>query len=83
VTCSECTRACDIAGITAAGRLLWHNLWDLTWVKESPIWCLATVADALSTQERNSEKWDHKAVRAAVSLVVLAHPELAKGPLSD
>lgn len=67
--CKECTNRLDKSGEGDK----FHHLWELSWIKESPMGYFATVMEDLMNIEYG-DKWDHEAVREIGFYVSLRLP---------
>ncbi|GAB4230703.1 MAG: hypothetical protein Kow00121_59420 [Elainellaceae cyanobacterium] len=76
VLCKQCTNQLDATGVGQQ----FHNIWELSWLKEHPVYYLGSMLTDLVSDDPNWT-WRKDAVHRICSLVAIAHPELSKGLL--
>ena len=78
VICKPCTTRLDERG---AGQK-WHNLWELVWIRDHPIYYLGWVIASL-VDENARWKLTAEAADTIYSLAAMAHPDLARGVIGQ
>lgn len=76
VICKPCTNRLDQNG---RGANL-HNLWELVWVRDQPMYILGGVLSDMTTTP-NSKKWSAEAADDLHKLLQARFPDTANSPL--
>ena len=74
IMCKPCTIQIDRERIGEE----WHNLWELSWVKDDTLRYLGIILSNLLSADLGFA-WKPEAVRKVYKLALAAHPELAAG----
>ena len=78
VVCKECTRKLDASG----KRRDYHNIWELRWVREQPLYLISNMVMDVLEGEGAPHQWDREAVEYVLKLALQAHPTLGRPVLS-
>ncbi len=73
VLCKKCTTSLDKSG---KGNQ-WHNLWELSWIRDHPIHYLGRILEAAYSEEP-SRRWSYESANKVFGLAAVAHPELSE-----
>ena len=76
VICKPCSRAMTMEGTPRK----YHNIWELSWVKDRFVHLLGTVL--FDQSSKSDYKWSDEALNDFYRLAVLRFPDLNEGVLS-
>lgn len=70
VICKGCTRQLDASGF----RKQYHNIWELSWIREAPLLRLAEILQEITQQPEAVSRWEADAIKEVGFLVALTLP---------